>query len=226
MRFRSLYRYSYGKSPKDLRPAVVACKLALALIIVATILVALAVSLYFYNNYHSTKPSANSSKASTPARHQEELPNHSSSSSSSSSLAHYLADYSVPLCLIAGAVLFLLTLASICYAHLAYRRYLQSRLVSYQLVNRSFDQLKLEQLAKVHVRQPIVSKQNGATVLVPKTSPVPEWLKQSAEVGTSNRSKFANWARSKWTRTNLPATTRNINNNPKSKRPISKEMTI
>lgn len=224
MRFRSLYRYSYGKSPKDLRPAVVACKLALALIIVATILVALAVSLYFYNNYHSTEPSANSSKASTPARHQEELPNHSSSSSSS--LAHYLADYSVPLCLIAGAVLFLLTLASICYAHLAYRRYLQSRLVSYQLVNRSFDQLKLEQLAKVHVRQPIVSKQNGATVLVPKTSPVPEWLKQSAEVGTSNRSKFANWARSKWTRTNLPATTRNINNNPKSKRPISKEMTI
>ena len=129
-------------------------------------------------------------------------------------------------CLVSGLVLSVLTLAAIVYAYHAYRHYLQSRLVSYQLVNRSFDQLQLEQLAKVHVRQPIITKQNGATVLVPKNSPVPEWLQHEQEHSSSNRSKFANWARAKWNRTNRAALHHNNNNNNNSKRPISKDMTI
>lgn len=107
MRFRSLYRYSYGKSPKDLRPAIVACKLALSLTIVAVALLLFAVFFHFYHNYHLSWESSgdtaiittNSTGSSgTPARNQEESPNHSSSSSSSSPLIRYLVDYSGNLC--------------------------------------------------------------------------------------------------------------------------------
>lgn len=104
MRFRSLYRYSYGKSPKDLRPAIVVCKLALSLAIVAVALLLFAVSFHFYHKYHlslessgdtafiTTNTTANSSSS---ARNQAESANHSSSSSP---LIRYLADYSGNLC--------------------------------------------------------------------------------------------------------------------------------
>lgn len=108
MRFRSLYRYSYSKSPADLRPAVVACKLTLSLSIVATLLfVAALISLFYHqpDNLQAgtvTKlegarlPAENSNNTSseppesTFARQQEDsLADHSSSP-----LARYLADYS------------------------------------------------------------------------------------------------------------------------------------
>lgn len=53
MRFLSLYSYSLKKSPKDLRLAIVACRLSLILAIIALILFLLTVFTFFTNNNHN-----------------------------------------------------------------------------------------------------------------------------------------------------------------------------
>ncbi|KAI2810448.1 hypothetical protein BLOT_001609 [Blomia tropicalis] len=231
MHFCSLYRYSYRKSPKDLRPAVIACRLTFIFAIFAIILFIFSLSCYSYQNgpwfvdRGDIKQSINSSQSSRQEEHPWEIHN---------LYALIFTDYTAFVSLIVTLILSLLIIVTIIYAYLTYNRYQQSRLVCYQLVNRSFDQLQREQLAKVHIRQPIITKENGATVLVPKNSPIPEWL-QMAEKTTgsnnnnNNRSKLANWARSKWSRQDRSDDLTNNNNNRHlngSSRPISKDMTI
>lgn len=121
------------------------------------------------------------------------------------------------------------TISSI-YAYVSYRNYRQSRMVNYEMINRSFDQMYSEQIAKLKIKDPIIVSSNpkslteAITVIKVVESRKPTTSMPCTAVLNNNpehRNKFKFWSRNKHQRQ-----LQNQRRFSYGKAAISKEMTI
>lgn len=133
-----------------------------------------------------------------------------------------------------GFILFICVTISSSYAYFLYRNYRQSRLVNYEMINRSFDQMYSEQIARLKIKDPIIASSNSGTnpeslteaitvikVVESQKPNISTAMSIKAKNNPQNRTKFKFWSRNKHQQ--------ELNSQQRfnyRKVPISKEMTI
>ncbi|KAH7645960.1 uncharacterized protein LOC124492632 [Dermatophagoides farinae] len=231
MRFLSLYSYSLKKSPKDLRLAIVACRLSLILAIIAFILFLLTVFVLFTNKsnhnyaFSSLLSDQDDGNSLEFAKQSDNFTNLNTPS------VHFrTVDFSAIIFLLIGFILYICVTISSIYAYVSYRNYRQSRMVNYEMINRSFDQMYSEQIAKLKIKDPIIVSSNpkslteAITVIKVVESRKPTTSMPCTAVLNNNpehRNKFKFWSRNKHQRQ-----LQNQRRFSYGKAAISKEMTI